>query len=80
MKISSTLSVSLFLVNALTNGTITIETAIAATPISGDFAAAAANPELSEITSVESPTTKSPERTPEYAPIYVIFLEKSPQM
>jgi DNA-binding response OmpR family regulator len=46
VKISSTLSVSSLLVNALTNGTITIETAIAATPISGDFAAAAANPSL----------------------------------
>ena len=34
------------MVNALTKGTITSETAIAATPISGDFAAAAENPEL----------------------------------
>ena len=55
---------SLFLVNALTKGTITIETAIAETPISGDLAAAAENPAFSEITSVEMPTTKSPERIP----------------
>ena len=64
MKISSTLSLSLFFVNALTTGTITIETAIAATPISGDLEAAAEKPELMLITSVEIPTTKSPERIP----------------
>jgi len=72
--------VSLFLVNALTIGTIIIETAIAATPISGDFDAAAAKPLLREITNVEIPTTRSPERIPDIAPIFVIFFEKSPQM
>ena len=71
---------SLTFVNALTSGTTTSEIAIAATPISGDFAAAAGNPELSEMTSVEMPTVRRPERMPAYAPIFVIFFEKRPQI
>lgn len=74
------LSASLFFVNALTSGTITRDAAIAATPISGDLDAAAENPEFKEITRVEIPTTRSPDIIPAYAPVFVIFLEKRPQM
>ena len=49
----------------LTNGTITKEAAIAATPISGDFAAAVLKPELRVITKVEIPTVKSPAKIPD---------------
>ena len=49
---------------ALTTGTIAIETVMAATPISGDLEAATEKLELREITSVEIPTTKRPERIP----------------
>ena len=56
------------------------DTAIAATPISGDFDAAALKLSVSEITRVAPPTVMSPERTPAYAPIFVIFFEKSPKM
>ena len=63
----------------LTMGTITIEIAIAITPISGDFAAAALKPDLSEITRVAPPTVRSPEMIPENAPSFVIFLENRPQ-
>ena len=59
---------------------MTKEIAIAATPISGDFAAAASNPDVSVITRVAPPTVTKPEIIPAYAPIFVIFLEKSPQM
>ena len=61
-------------------GTTTMETAIAATPISGDLDAAAEKPDVSVITSVEVPTVRSPAIIPAYAPIFVIFLEKSPQI
>ena len=57
-----------------------MEIAIAHTPISGDFAAAALKPEVREITSVAPPTVTRPEIIPAIAPILVIFLEKSPQM
>ena len=70
----------LTLVNALTKGTITKETAIAKTPISGDILAAVAKSEVRVITNVEIPTTKRPEITPAYAPAFVIFFEKRPQM
>ena len=63
----------------LTRGTITIDIAIAATPISGDFEAATLKPEVSEITRVAPPTVTSPEIIPANAPILVIFFEKSPQ-
>ena len=71
---------SFTLVNALTKGTTIIETAIAETPISGDFAAAAPKPELSEITKVAIPTVKRPANIPAYAPAFVIFFEKRPQI
>ena len=61
-------------------GTVTKETAMAATPISGDLAAAAEKLDVSEITSVAPPTVRSPEIIPAIAPIFVIFFEKSPQM
>ena len=67
-------------VNALTSGTATKETAMAATPISGDLAAAAENPDSREITSVAPPTVTRPESIPATAPVFVIFLENSPQM
>ena len=80
MNISSILSVSLFLVKALTSGTAIKESAMAATPISGDLAAAAEKPELIEITSVEMLTVRKPARIPAYAPIFVMRLEKRPKM
>ena len=73
-------SAFLFFVKALTRGTIIIETAIAVTPISGDFAAAAENPDCREITNVAPPTVIRPERTPANAPVFVIFFENNPQM
>ena len=51
------------------------EIAIAATPISGDFAAAALKPKFIEITSVAPPTVNKPDKTPANAPIFVILLE-----
>ena len=41
-----------------------MEMAMAATPISGDFAAAAEKPEFREMTSVAPPTVTRPERIP----------------
>ena len=70
----------MFFVSRLTTGTTTKDTAIAATPISGDFAAAALKEEVREITSVAPPTVRSHEIIPAIAPILVIFFEKSPQM
>lgn len=64
----------------LTIGTISIDTAIAHTPISGDLAAAEAKPEFIDITRVEMPTVKRPDNIPAYAPTFVIFFEKSPHM
>ena len=58
------------------NGTIINDTAIAQTPISGDFAAAAAKSELSVITRVEIPTTNKPEITPEKAPEIYLFHQR----
>ena len=82
MNISSTRSLSplVFLVKKLTIGTMAKDIAIAATPISGDFAAAELKPDWSEITRVVMPTVRSPDITPAYAPIFVIFFENSPQM
>ena len=74
------LSSLLFLVRALTSGTIISEIAIADTPISGDLAAAEEKPLFKEITKLEMPTVKSPEMIPENAPILVIFFENKPQM
>ena len=48
---------------------------MAATPISGDLAAAAEKPSFSEITSVAPLTVRSPERMPANAPLLVILLE-----
>ena len=56
------------------------DTAIAATPISGDFDVASPNPEVIEITNVAPPTVRRPERIPAYAPILVIRFEKRPQI
>ena len=56
------------------------DSAIAHTPISGDFDVATENPELMEMTSVEIPTVSSPDIIPEIAPIFVIFFEKRPQI
>lgn len=70
----------MFLVIKLTTGTTTRDTAIAITPISGDFDAALLKLEVKEITSVAPPTVRSPEMMPANAPIFVIFFEKSPQM
>ena len=57
-----------------------MEIAIAQTPISGDFAAAAEKPDFSVITSVAPPTVIRPEMIPAKAPAFVIFLENRPQM
>ena len=73
-------SLLLFWVRKLTKGTIIRETAIAATPISGDLAAAAEKPDCREMTSVAPPTVSKPDRIPAKAPALVIFLENRPQM
>ena len=73
-------SVDFFFVIRLTSGTTISDIAIATTPISGDLEAATLKFEESDITSVAPPTVTRPEIIPAYAPILVIFLEKSPQI
>ena len=69
---------AVFFVKRLTTGTTTIEIAIAQTPISGDFAAAALKPDVSVMQSVAPPTVRRPDRMPAIAPILVILFEKRP--
>ena len=59
---------------------MSMEIAMAQTPISGDLAAAAEKPEFREITRVAPPTVIRPERIPAKAPIFVILFENRPQM
>ena len=59
----------------LTNGTTTMDTAIAHTPISGDFDTALLKLDDNEITSVDMLTVAKPAIMPANAPIFVIFFE-----
>lgn len=70
----------LFFVKRLTNGTVTKDTAIAATPISGEWEAATLKLDVKVITRVVPATVRNPAMIPAKAPIFVIFLENKPQM
>ena len=74
----STLSKSFFLVSKLTMGTTTSDTAIAITPISGDFDAANAKLFVADRIIVPIATVKKPAIIPAKEPILVIFFEYKP--